>query len=127
MPTQIAGQQVAPSSSVPFGPAGPTYVPAAGTRTNSLAVVSLVAGIASFIAHIPIPGFGGFTVALIAVITGYTARQQIRQSGEHGMGMATAGMVIGAVHLVLLGLLIIGILFAIFVLGVALFGIAAHH
>ena len=97
------------------------YTPAAGTRTNSLAVVSLVTGIASFIAHIPIPGFGGFTVALVAVITGYMARNQIRQTGEQGMGMATAGMVIGIVHLALIGLLVIVLLVLIFGLGIALF------
>jgi hypothetical protein len=97
------------------------YTPAAGTRTNSLAVVSLVTGIASFIAHIPIPGFGGFTVALVAVITGYMARNQIRQTGEQGMGMATAGMVIGIVHLALLGLLVIVLLVLIVGLGIALF------
>ncbi len=97
------------------------YTPAAGTRTNSLAVVSLVTGIASFIAHIPIPGFGGFTVAVVAVITGYMARNQIRQTGEQGMGMATAGMVIGIVHLALLGLLVIVLLVLIFGLGIALF------
>ncbi|MHB8588921.1 MAG: DUF4190 domain-containing protein [Candidatus Dormibacteraceae bacterium] len=122
-PTHIAGQQVAPSSSVPFGPSGPVYAPAAGTRTNSLAIVSLVAGIGSFVAHIPIPGFGGFTVALIAVITGFMARKQIRETGEQGMGMATAGMVIGIVHLALLGLLVIALIFAIFVLGIVLFGV----
>jgi hypothetical protein len=49
------------------------------------------------------------------------ARQQIKQTGERGMGMATAGMVIGVIHLALIGLLIIVVLFLIFVLGVALF------
>ena len=97
------------------------YSSPAATRTNTLAVVSLVAGIGSFFAHI-IPGVGGFTVALIAVITGYMARKQIRETGEQGMGMATAGMIIGIVHLVLLGLLVIAVLFAIFVLGVVIFG-----
>ena len=96
------------------------YTPAAGTRTNTLAVVSLGAGIGSFFAHI-VPGIGGFTVSLIAIITGYMARQQIKQTGERGMGMATAGMVIGAIHLALIGLLVIVVLFLIFVLGVALF------
>ena len=110
-----------------LGPTGPMYTPAAGTRTNSLAVLSLVAGIASFIAHIPIPGFGGFTVALVAVITGYMARKQIRETGEQGMGMATAGMVIGIIHLALLFLLIIAVLFAIFVLGLVLFGVSRAH
>jgi hypothetical protein len=86
-----------------------------------LAVVSLVAGIGSFFAHI-IPGVGGFTVALIAVITGFMARRQIKETGEQGMGMATAGMIIGAVHLALLVLLVIGLIFAIFVFGAVLFG-----
>jgi Domain of unknown function (DUF4190) len=101
------------------------YTPAAGTRTNSLAIVSLVAGIGSFVAHIPVPGFGGFTVAVIAVITGFMARRQIRETGEQGMGLATAGMIIGIAHLALLGLLLIAVIFAIFVLGVVLFG--AHR
>lgn len=122
-PTQIAGQQAAPSTSVPPGPIGPMYRSAgAGTPTNTLAIVSLVAGIGSFFAHI-IPGIGGFTVALIAVITGYMARNQIRQTGEKGMGMATAGMIIGIVHIALLVLLVIALIFAIFVLGVVLFGL----
>jgi uncharacterized membrane protein len=93
----------------------------AAGRTNTLAMVSLIAGIGSFFAHI-VPGIGGFTVALIAIITGYMARQQIRQTGEQGMGMATAGMIIGAVHIALLVLLVIGLIFAILVLGIVLFG-----
>lgn len=121
-PTQIAGQQTAPSTSVPPGPAGPIYTSAgAATRTNTLAIVSLVAGIGSFFAHI-VPGVGGFTVALIAVVTGFMARRQIKETGEQGMGMATAGMIIGIVHLALLGILVIALIFAIFVLGAVLFG-----
>jgi len=96
---------------------GPTYTPAAGTRTNTLAIVSLVTGIGSFFGHI-IPGLGGFTIALIAVITGYLARKQIKETGEKGMGIATAGLVIGAAHLALIVLLIIGVLFVVFVLGI---------
>jgi len=121
--TQIAGQQAAPSTTVPLGQGGPIYGQAgAGTRTNTLAIVSLVAGIGSFFAHI-VPGVGGFTVAVIAIVTGYLARKQIRETGEQGMGMATAGMIIGAVHIALLVLLVIGLIFAIFVLGVVLFGV----
>ena len=116
-PTHIAGQQSAPTSTVPPAPMGPTYTPAAGTRTNTLAIVSLATGIGSFFGHI-IPGLGGFTIALIAVITGYLARKQIRESGEKGMGIATAGMIIGAAHLALIVLLIIGVLFLVFVLGI---------
>jgi hypothetical protein len=108
-----------------MGPGGPIYTAAgAGSTTNTLAIVSLVAGIGSFFAHI-VPGVGGFTVALIAVITGYMARKQIRETGEQGMGMATAGMIVGIVHIALLVLLVIAFIFAIFVFGLVLFG--AHR
>jgi hypothetical protein len=96
------------------------YTPSSAAKTNTLAVVSLVAGIGSFFAHV-VPGIGGFTVSLVAIITGYMARQQIKQTGERGMGMATAGMVIGVIHLALIGLLVLVVLFLIFVFGVALF------
>ena len=96
-------------------------------QTNSLAIISLVAGVGSFFAHI-IPGVGGFTVALVAVITGYMARNQIKQTGEQGMGMATAGMIIGIVHLVLIALGVIAlVLIVIFGVGISFLGIAARH
>jgi hypothetical protein len=104
-----------------MGPSGPMYTPAAGTRTNTLAIVSLVTGMGSFVAHI-VPGVGGFTVALVAVVTGYMARQQIKQSGEQGMGLATAGMVIGAIHLALIVIVVFVVLFLIFIVGIAIFG-----
>jgi hypothetical protein len=96
----------------------------AGAPTNNLAVVSFVAGIASFFAHI-IPVIGGFTVAVIAIVTGFVARGQIKRTGEQGMWMANAGIIIGFVHLALGLILILVVLFLIFVVGVALFGIAA--
>ena len=91
-------------------------------QTNTLAVISLVAGIGSFVAHI-IPFAGGFTVAIVAVITGHMARNQIKQTGEQGMGMATAGMLIGYIHLAILGLVVIALIFAIFLFGVTVFGL----
>ena len=120
--TQIAGQETAPATSVPTTPG---VVPAPG-QTNTLAVVSLVAGIGSFFAHV-IPGAGGFTVALVAVITGYMARNQIKQSGEGGMGLATAGMIIGIVHIALIALVVLLLIVGIFVLGITLFGYSATH
>ena len=124
--TQIVGQQTAPSTAVPHTPGlQPQGVGVAG-QTNSLAIISLVAGVGSFFAHI-IPGVGGFTVALVAVITGYMARNQIKQTGEQGMGMATAGMIIGIVHLGALIVLGLVLLILIFIFGIALFGIAASH
>ena len=92
-------------------------------QTNSLAIISLVAGIGSFFAHI-IPGVGGFTVALVAVITGYMARNQIKQTGEQGMGLATAGMVIGIVHIALIVAVIVGIFILVFIFGIAMLGLS---
>ena len=89
-------------------------------------MVSLVAGIGSFFAHV-IPGAGGFTVALVAVITGYMARNQIKQTGERGMGLATAGMIIGIAHLALIALVVVALIVAIFVLGVTIFGYSTTH
>lgn len=86
--------------------------------------MSLVAGIGSFFANI-IPAVGGSTVAIIAIVTGFMARGQIRQSGEQGMWMANAGIVIGFVHLALIFLVVLALIFVIFVLGIALFGIHA--
>jgi hypothetical protein len=54
------------------------------------------------------------------------ARQQIRQTGEQGMWMATLGMVIGIVHVALIGIVVLAVLFVIFVLGIALFGFGRH-
>jgi len=89
--------------------------------TNNLAVVSLVAGIVSFFAHI-VPGVGGFAVAIVAIVTGYMARRQIKQSGEQGMWMANAGIVIGFINIALIAVVVFALLFVILVLGVALFG-----
>lgn len=123
-PTQVAGQQVTPSTPVPHVQ-GAYPVAATGPKTNSLAVISLICGIGSFFAHI-IPGVGGATVAIIAVITGFMARNQIRQSGEQGMGMATAGMIIGIIHLAVLALVVLLLIFLIFGLGIAMFGFSRH-
>jgi len=69
-----------------------------------------------------VPGVGGLAVAVVAVVTGHMARKQIRQTGEQGMWMATVGMAIGIIHIVLLGIDVLGIIFLVFVLGWALFG-----
>ena len=81
-------------------------------QTSSLAIVSLVSGIASWI-FLPIVG------AIIAVISGHLAKKEINESGGQlgGMEMANVGLVLGYVHLALsvigiclIGLLVIGIL-----------------
>lgn len=114
-----------PSTPVPVAPPGSMVTTGPG-HTNTLAIVSLVAAIGSFFAHI-IPGIGGFTVALVAVITGHMARGQIKRTGEQGMGMATAGLIIGYVHLALIALVVIVAIILIFVLGIAMFGVSRSN
>jgi lysylphosphatidylglycerol synthetase-like protein (DUF2156 family) len=103
-------------------------------KTNGLAITSLVVGILAWVLAIALAclnwvilplvtvatmGFGGLlyicTLAvgclsplgwLIGVITGYTAKNQIKQTGMDGAGMANAGFII---NLIGLGLTILGI------------------
>ena len=60
--------------------------------TNTAAVVSLIFGIVSWFVC---PLVGG----IVAVIAGHMAHGQIRSSGEGGAGMATAGLVLGYIHI----------------------------
>jgi hypothetical protein len=76
------GQMVAPYAQPYMQP----YMPVA-RRTNSLAVASLVCGLAQ-------PFTAGLTM-IPAVILGHVARTQIRRTGEDGKGLATAGLVLG--------------------------------
>ena len=76
------GQMVAPYGQPFMQP----YLPVA-RRTNGLAIASLVCGLAQ------LPSFG--LTMIPAVVLGHVARGQIRRSGEDGMGLATAGLVLG--------------------------------
>jgi uncharacterized membrane protein len=69
----------------------PTVVPA---QNSALALVSLISGILCWFVA-PMVG------ALVAVITGYMAKKEIRESGGRLIGgeMATAGIVLGYLHL----------------------------
>ena len=99
-----------------------SYTPS-GARYNSLAIVSLVIGIASLFGHVVVPGLGGGVLALSAIITGLIARGEIKRSGEQGLWMAWVGIVIGIIHFALLILLVFLIIAGVFVLG----GIALLH
>jgi Domain of unknown function (DUF4190) len=122
--TRIAGQESAPATAVPHTPGLPGAVAGPG-HLNSLAVVSFVASIASFFAHI-IPFIGGTVVAIVAIATGFMARNEIKRTGEDGMWMANLGIIIGFIHLIGLFILVIVLVFLIFVAGIAIFGIATH-
>ncbi len=72
------------------------YYPDTPQPLNSLAIVSLVTGITSYVA---VPFLG----ALAAVITGHMAKNQIKANpGKYsGEGLATTGLILGYIHLAL--------------------------
>ncbi|HWL78929.1 DUF4190 domain-containing protein [Microbacterium sp.] len=71
-------------------------------RTNSLAIVSLIAGIAG-LTLVPFIG------SIVGVITGHMSLSQLKTSGEEGRGIALGGLITGYVGL---GLAVLGLLFA---------------
>jgi hypothetical protein len=68
----------------------------AAPQNSTMAIISLVAGIAGWVI-LPLIG------AIVAVITGHMAKKEIRASGGRltGDGMATVGLVLGYAQLVL--------------------------
>ena len=82
-------------------------------QTNTLAIVSLVSGILSWII---VPFLG----SIVAIITGHMARKEIRSQPDRfdGDGLAIGGLVLGYLQL---ALIIVGVLFIFLFLG----GIAA--
>ncbi len=92
----------------PGGAPGYGYNYGAGTKTNGLAIASLVCSLFFFIYGIP---------AILAVIFGFISRGQIRRSNgtQTGSGMALAGIIIGFAGI------IIGIVLVIVVVAVV------HH
>ncbi|MGB7425882.1 MAG: DUF4190 domain-containing protein [Ornithinimicrobium sp.] len=58
-----------------------------GSRTNSLAVLSIVAALL----------WVGWIGSFVAVVAGFIARRQIRENGnvERGDGLALAGLILG--------------------------------
>lgn len=93
---------------------------------NSLALVSVITGALSYLGHV-VPIVGGSTLAIVAIVTGYMARNQIKETGESGMTMAKVGMILGIVNLALTALIVLFFILLIFVFGIGLFGIAARN
>jgi hypothetical protein len=63
-----------------------------GTKTNTLAIISLVASLVGIATGI------GF---IAGIICGHISLSQIKKTGEEGRGMAIAGLVIGYIGVVL--------------------------
>jgi len=82
-----------------------TAVPAV-RETNGYAIASLACGLAQFV-------FGPLAT-IPAIVFGHMARYQIKRTGEQGDGLALAGLILGWTTVIL------GILFLLIVVGVAL-------
>ena len=98
------GELAALTADLPVGPL-PAWPPVAyqqPTGTNSMAIASLVLGVAEF-----------FTVGLTAipaVICGHVARRQMRETAEGGEGLATGGLVLGYMAIIFWSVILAGLL-----------------
>jgi Domain of unknown function (DUF1707)/Domain of unknown function (DUF4190) len=76
----------------------PAYQPPPPSGTNSLAIASMVLGVAEF--------FTGGLTATPAVICGHVARRQMKQTAQRGDGLATSGLVLGYMAIIFWSVLI---------------------
>jgi hypothetical protein len=60
-------------------------------ETNPLAIVSMVCGMVALVLG---------PLAILAIVFGHIARGQVRRTGEGGRGMATSGLILGYMILV---------------------------
>ena len=83
---------------VPYGqPYGYGYPYVPPQRTNGMAIASMVLGILWLY----------WVGSILALVFGYIARNQIRERGEAGGGMATAGIVLGWIGVGFIGLVVV--------------------
>lgn len=77
----------------PGYPAGYAYPVAAQAPTNGLAIAGMIVSIVGAVG-LCMYGLGGY-LGIVGAIMGHVARKQIRERGEQGGGMATAGIIVG--------------------------------
>jgi len=87
----------------PTPPPAPAYGQPPAAKTNTLAIISLIASIAGIVI---LWGIG----SIAGVICGHISLSQIKKTGEQGRGMAIAGLIVGYAGIVLA---IIGVIVAI--------------
>lgn len=80
---------------MPPPPPGAPMPGGAATGNNGLAIASLIVGLVSFLCCSV-----GFIPGIIAIVLGVMGKNQIKQTGQSGEGMATAGIVLGAIGIV---------------------------
>ena len=94
LPDQPASQPAPAYGAPAYGStdAASAYGQPTGAKTNTLAIVSLVASLIGLVSGI------GF---LVGIICGHISLGQIKKTGEQGRGLAIAGLIIGYVGIVL--------------------------
>jgi uncharacterized membrane protein len=98
------GELIALTSDLPAGPLPtawpvPAYqAPPPVATTNSMAVASMVLGVAEL--------FTAGLTAVPAVICGHVARRQVKLTGQRGDGLATSGLVLGYMAIIFWAVLI---------------------
>jgi hypothetical protein len=85
-----------PSGSYPPPPPPQYGAPTPATGTNPLAIASLVVSVISLFSWL-CTGL----LAIVGIVLGVIAMNQIKQSGQGGHGLALAGIIIGAVSILL--------------------------
>ncbi|MBA2415757.1 MAG: DUF4190 domain-containing protein [Geodermatophilaceae bacterium] len=102
-PAQGYPQQQGPQQPYGYPPQGygQPYGPPPSRGTNTMAILAIVFA---------------FVFSPLGIVFGFIARNQIKQTGEDGAGLALAGIIIGAVAITLA---VIGIIVAFAVLGAA--------
>ena len=101
----------APGAAPAYGETAPAYGQPAGAKTNTLAIISLVASLIGLFSGI------GF---IAGIICGHISLSQIKKTGEEGRGMAVAGLIIGYVGVLLS--IIVGIILTVIFVGLAASG-----
>jgi uncharacterized protein involved in response to NO len=91
-----------------------TPTPAPVTKTSTMAIISLIAGITGW-SILPFLG------SIVAIITGHMAQSEIKKSGGKitGKGMAVAGLILGYLSIAL-GLCLICVFIILPLLGLTL-------
>ena len=96
------GDLAALTADLPAGPLPawpvPAYQPPPPSGTNSMAIASMVLGVAEF--------FTGGLTAIPAVVCGHIARRQMKQTAQRGDGLATSGLVLGYMAIIFWSVLI---------------------
>lgn len=98
----------APAGGQPWGQPGAG--PGSGQESNGLAIAALVCGIVGLLlSWIPIVGFLGFLLGLVAVGTGIAGIRRARAPGVGQNGLAVGGLITGILAVLVSLIVFIGI------------------